>query len=273
MAKVVAIVNHKGGVSKTFIATNGADALAREGLNVLVVDLDPQGNATVLLHNSDDPPVTPLERVLAGQASIAEAVITTTRVPGVHLIGSTLKLSTLADQLQFSNPFNATRQLAEKLALVADAYDVILLDCPPSLGTMTANALACADMVVVPIESGAKLSLIGSDDILAFIRAARAANPKLAFGGAILTKHDGRKQVCRIVAGAVRASFDSVFEATLPESTDVKKGVLLNKTILQMDCDHTVSRSTVKLMRELIAKLGIASRAHVPMTEELAHAE
>lgn len=268
MAQIVAIVNHKGGVRKTFIATNGADALAREGLDVLVVDLDPQGNATSILHSSDEPPATPLERVLAGQASIAEAIVTTTRVPRVHLIGSTLKLAVLADQIQFSNPFDASRQVADKLALVADAYDVILLDCPPSLGTMTANALACADMVVVPIESGAKLSLIGADDILSFIRKARKANPSLKFGGAILTKHDGRKQVCRIIANEVKATFEAVFEATLPESTDVQKAILLNKTILQLDCDHTVSRATVKLMRELMDKLGIKGRADAEVTHD-----
>jgi chromosome partitioning protein len=260
MAKIVAIVNHKGGVNKTFVATAGADALAREGLDVLLVDFDPQFNATALVYSFEEPPAVPIERVLSGQASIAEAIITNTSIPGVHLLGSTLKLANLERELMFSNPFNATRLLADKLALVADAYDVILIDCPPSLGTLTANALAAADMVVVPVESGAKLSLIGADDIIAFIAKARAANPKLAFGGAILTKHDGRKQVCKIVANQVRASFDSVFETALPESTDVKKGQLVGKTILQVDHDHTVSRVTVRLMRELMAKLGLQRR-------------
>jgi chromosome partitioning protein len=270
MAKIAAIVNHKGGVKKTFIATAGADALAREGLDVLVVDLDPQAHATALIYSFLNLPAVPIERVLAGQASMPEAIITNTTIPGVHLLGSTLKLANLERELMFSNPFNATRLLADKLAVVADAYDVILIDCPPSLGTLSANALAAADMVVVPVESGSKLSLIGADDILTFIRQAKAANSKLVFGGAILTKHDGRKQVCRIVANEVKASFETVFETALPESTDVSKGQLIGKTILQLDHDHTVSRMTVRLMRELMAKLGIDARRK---QEEASHVE
>lgn len=271
MAKIAAIVNHKGGVNKTFAATTGADALAREGLDVLLVDLDPQGHATALMYSFTKVPPTPIERVLAGQAGIAEAILTDTRVPGVHLLGTTLKLANLERELMYSNPFGASRLLATKLALVADAYDVILIDCPPSLGTLTASALVAADMVIVPVESGSKLSLIGADDIQAFIAQAKVANPKLVFGGAVLTKHDGRKQVCRIVANEVKASFGEVFETALPESTDVKKAQLLGKTILQFDPDHTVSRMTVRLMRELMVKLGLQARKK--QSEEVGHAE
>jgi len=270
MAKIVAVVNHKGGVNKTFLVTSGADALAREGLDVLIVDFDPQAHATALVYSFTEVPKVPIEQVLAGPASIASAIITETRIPGVHLLGSTLKLANLERELLYANPFNATRLLAEKLALVADAYDVILIDCPPSLGLLSANALASADLVVVPVESGSKLSLIGSDDILAFIRQAKSINPKLQFGGAVLTKHDGRKQVCRIVANEVKACFGKVFETALPESTDVRKAQLVGKTILQLDKDHTVSRVTVRLMRELMPKLDLVARRK---QEELTHAE
>ena len=266
MAKIGAIVNHKGGVNKTFVATSGADALAREGLDVLVVDLDPQAHATGLIYSFTELPKVPVERVLAGQASIAEAIITDTLIPRVHLLGATLKLANLERELQFSNPFNATRLLGEKLALVSDAYDVILIDCPPSLGLLSANAVTCADMVLVPVESGSKLSLVGADDIMGFIRQAKTINEKLAFGGAILTKHDGRKQVCRIVANEVKDRFGVVFETALPESTDVRKAQLVGKTILQMDKDHTVSRMIVRLMRELMGKMGLQRK-----TEEAAH--
>jgi chromosome partitioning protein len=270
MAKIVAVVNHKGGVNKTFLCTSGADALAREGLSVLVVDFDPQAHATALIYSFAELPSRPIERVLAGQSTISEAIITETRIPGVHLLGATLKLANLEREVLAANPFIATRLLAEKLSRIADGYDVILIDCPPSLGLLSANALAAADMVIVPVESGSKLSLIGADDVLDFIHQAKTANPKLTFGGAVLTKHDGRKQVCRIVANEVKASFESVFETALPESTDVKKAQLVGKTIMQYDKDHTVSRVTVRLMRELMDKLGLARKN---VEEELAHAE
>lgn len=263
MAKILALANHKGGVCKTFLSVNMADAFAREGLEVLLVDLDPQGHATALAYSFEAVPSTPIERVLTGEAGMAEAIVTQNRIPGVHLLGATLKLSNIEQQLQMRR-FGSPRMLADKLKPVGDAYDVIILDCPPSLGLLTANALAAADMVLVPIQSGAKLSLVGSDDMYSFIEEGREVNPRLRFGGAVLTKHDGRKKVCQIIAGSVAARYTDVFESTIPESTDVEKAVLLGQTILQFDCDHTVSRKVVSLTREVMAKLGLQSKSRVP---------
>lgn len=256
MAKIAAFANHKGGVCKTTLLVNSADTLAREGLDVLVVDLDPQANLTSLVYSFDEAPSTPIERVLDGSASLAEAIITTTRIDGVHLVGATLKLSKLERNLQ-QTPFSSTQLVADMLGAVADVYDVILLDCPPSLGFLPANALAAADMVVVPIESGSKLSLVGTDDMLAFIGQARRANPRLVLGGAILTKHDARTKVCKIMAGAVRGYYAEVFEATMPDSTEVKKAQLLGKTVIQHDRDHTAARAALEIGRELMGKLGL----------------
>jgi chromosome partitioning protein len=265
MAKIIAVVTHKGGVGKTFTSVNLSDALAREGQNVLLCDLDPQANATKLVYSFEQSPPAPIERVLSSEATIAEGIITSTNVRGVHLLGSTIKLANLERTIQ-NNPFTSTRLLSQKLKSVEDVYDIIILDCPPSLGGLTANALAAADMAIVPVESGSKLSLTGSDDTLAFISEARNINPRLTLGGALLTMHDGRKTVCRIIANGVRASYDEVFETTIPASTDVQKGQILNKTILQFDKDHTVTRAVVDLAREVMAKIGVQAK-------EVAHAE
>lgn len=261
MAKIIALANHKGGVSKTFLSVTIADALAREGYDVLVVDLDPQGNATALVFSDEEVPSTPIEKVLTGEAGVAEAIVTTTLIPSVHLLGATLKLANVEPELQLSR-FASTRMLADRLRPVADAYDVIVLDCPPSLGFLTANALAAADLVVVPVQSGHKLSLVGSDDMYSFIRQAREVNPKLEFGGAVLTKHDGRKKVCQIVGGAVMERYGKVYESKIPGSTDVQKAELLCKTILQYDRDHTVSQKVVELTREIMAQLGMEPKSN-----------
>ena len=259
MAKIITFANHKGGVCKTTLSVCIADALSREGLDILVVDLDPQSNATRLLYSFEETPSVTIERVMDGSASVAEAIVEDSRIDDVHLIGSSLKLASLERQLQ-QTPFSSTSLLRNKLAVVDDAYDIIIIDTPPSLNFLTANALAASDMVLVPIESGSKLSLVGTDDMLEFIRQARSANSRLMFGGAILTKHDARKKMCKITAGAVRGYYDSVLEATFPTSTDIHKSQAQGQTILQYDRDHTASKEVVAMAREIMGKLGLKTK-------------
>ncbi len=253
---IISFSNHKGGVCKTTLTCNVADALAREGLDVLVVDLDPQANATALLYSCDEAPGVPLEKVLEGTASIAQAVIEQTNVPGVHLIGCTLKLSNLEKQL-LTTPWATTALLSQKLAPVAKVYDVIILDTPPALSFLTANAMAAADFVFAPLASGSKLSLIGADDLVAFIAHAKLANPRLKFGGAVLARHDSRKKVCRLVQEAAAEYFERVLESTMPAATDVEKGQIVSKTVLQLERDSNVSRAIVSIAREIIGITGL----------------
>jgi chromosome partitioning protein len=256
MAKIISVVTHKGGVGKTSTSLNLADGIAREGNDVLLVDLDPQANATSIAFSYDMVPPVPVERVLAGEATMAEAIITNCQIPGVHLLGASIKLANLERNMQ-QNPFTSTRLLSEKLKGISETYDVIVVDCPPSLGSLTANALAAADFVIVPIESGSKLSLVGSDDMIVFIEQARQINPRLRHYGALLNKHDGRTTVCRLIAGSVSQYYETVFKTSIPKSTAVQQAEMLGKTILQFDGEHTVSRSFVELTRELLAKLGV----------------
>lgn len=259
MAKTICVANHKGGVCKSSLATSWADAFARDGHEVLLVDLDPQANATALAYSWEETPAVPLERVLDGSASVAEAIIENCRIEGVHLIGSSLKLEKLERQLQ-QTPFSSTGLLQSKLAPIADAYDIIILDCPPALNFLTANALAASDAVFVPIESGSKLSLVGTDDMLSFISQARAVNPRLKFGGAILTKHDARKKICKIMAGAVQSYYENVLESYLPPTTDFHKAQANGLTILQLDRDHTASKNLVAMAREIAGIIGLPKK-------------
>ncbi len=259
MAKVIAFANHKGGVAKTTIATSVADALQRDGFEVLLVDMDPQANATKLLYSFDDSPSQAVEQVLEGKVSIAQAV-TETRVDGVHLVGATLRLSGVQKKMQ-STPFATTAALKKHLDMLADAYDVIIIDTPPALDFLTANALYAADVIFVPVESGSKLSLVGTDDMLNFISDAKEVNPRLQFGAAILTRHDARKKMCKITAGAVQGYYGRVLSASLPSTTEIQKAQALGQTILQYDRQLNASSQVVDMAREIASLSGLVQRS------------
>lgn len=256
VAKTLVFANHKGGVAKTTLSVNIADALAREGFSILFVDLDPQGNATQLIYGFDDTPAVTIEKLLAGKESIASAITENTRIPGVSLIGSTLKLARLERDLQ-TTPFSSTSLLLQKLQSVRDVFDVIILDTPPALSFLTANALAAADTVFVPVESGSKLSLVGTDDMLEFVSQAKSVNSKLLLGGAILTKHDGRKKLCKITQAVIGDYFDTVFTNVLPSSADVGKSQAAGQTVLQYDRESYCSREIVEIARQIIVVAGL----------------
>ncbi|SAL06678.1 cobyrinic acid ac-diamide synthase [Caballeronia calidae] len=112
-----------------------------------------------------------------------------------------------------TSPFATTGALKKCLDVLGDAYDVVIVDTPPSLDFLTANAMFAADVVFVPVESGSKLSLVGTDDMLQFIRDAQGVNPRLQFGAAILTRHDARKKMCKITASAVKDFYGRVLDA------------------------------------------------------------
>ncbi len=255
-AKNIVFANHKGGVAKTTLSVNVADALAREGYSVLFVDLDPQGNATQLIFGYDETPSVTLEQLLSGKASIGSAIIEKTQIPGVSLIGSTLKLAKLERELQ-STPFSSTSLLSQKLHAVKDVFDVIILDTPPALSFLTANALAAADVVFVPVESGSKLALVGTDDMIEFVNQAKTVNTRLLLGGAILTKHDGRKKLCKITKAVIGDFFDTVLTHELPQSVDIGKSQAAGKTVLQLDRECNCAREIVDIAREIasISKL------------------
>lgn len=255
-AKILVFANHKGGVAKTTLSVNVADALAREGFSVLFVDLDPQGNATQLIYGFDDTPAVTVEKLLSGKESIAAAIVENTRIPGVSLIGATLKLARLERDLQ-TTPFSSTSLLLQKLHGVRDVFDVIILDTPPALSFLTANALAAADAVFVPVESGSKLALVGTDDMLEFVSQAKTVNTKLVLGGAILTKHDGRKKLCKITQAVIGDYFDTVLTNVLPSSADIGKSQAAGQTVLQYDRECNCARELVEIARQIAGIAGL----------------
>lgn len=256
MAKVIAFANHKGGVRKTTTAVCTADALSRDGYKVLLVDMDPQGHATALAYSMHSAPSSAVEQVLDGSITVAAAIIESPTVPGVHLIGATLNLINLENQLR-QTPFSSTLLVRDMLERVSSMYDVIILDTGPALNFLTANALAAADAVFVPIESGSSLSMIGMKDLLRFIKDAQRVNPNLAFGGAILTMHDARKTLCQLTAASINETFGKVLSASLPVSEAMRQAQAIGKTILATDRESTAARKVVEIAREIATIVGL----------------
>lgn len=258
MAKTIAFANHKGGVRKTTLAVCTADALTRDGYKVLLVDLDPQMHATTLAYSYNSVPGNTVEKVLDGTITVGEAIVESPTIPGVHLLGSTLDLTNLENQLR-QTPFSSTLLVRDMLARVESIYDVIILDTAPALNFLTANALAAADAVFVPIESGSSLSMIGMNDLLRFIKEAKRVNPKLEFGGAILTMHDARKTLCQLTASSIEQAFGKVLASSLPVSEAMRQAQALGKTILATDRESTAARKIVEIAREIASVVGLRS--------------
>jgi len=127
----------------------------------------------------------------------------------------------------------------------------IILDTQQGLSFLTANALAAADSVFVPVESGSKLALVGTDDMIEFVNQARTVNSRLQLGGAILTKHDGRKKLCKITQAVIGDYFETVLSNVLPQSADIGKSQAAGQTVLQYDRECNCSREIVEIARQI----------------------
>src|ERR671923_2882663 len=191
MSTVYAIANQKGGVGKTTTAVNVAACIAEAGYETLLVDVDPQGNATTGLGaDRTEPPG--LYEVLGGETG-AEDAVRATGIPNLSLLASTPDLAGATMELP-RLPGSETR-LRDALAGVRERFAFTLLDCPPSLGPLTVNALVAADRVIVPVQTEyyALEGLAGLLDTLGLIQ--RELNPRLALGGVLLTMVDGRTRL------------------------------------------------------------------------------
>lgn len=261
MAHILTISNHKGGAGKTSTCYNLADAFARRGLSVLCVDMDPQANLSSSLLVDTHPSTLrhTVAEMLLDTCSTEDAVIRDTTIPGVHLISGAIRLSGLEEKLR--TDFSPATRLRDKTEILGKAYSIVIIDTPPSLGLLTANALTASDFYLLPMDSGSKWGLDGSNDFQDMVKRIRKINPKLRLAGVLLTRFDGRKTVCMEVEKVVQTDFDRVFESRISTSTNVQKSEMAQQTVLQLDRKSKSSREYANLADEVINLLGLQRKA------------
>src|SRR5689334_24658859 len=252
--KINAIANQKGGVGKTTTAVNLGAALAEQGQRILLIDLDPQGNATSSLGMQDFEGETLYEPLL-GQAAIA-AKILPTRLERLFLVPADLDLA--GAEVEIARMPDHLLRLARTLQpLRADsAFDFVLLDCPPSLGILMSNALAAADEILTPIQCE-YFALEGLVKIVRVVEQVRdsGANDHIQIGGIVMTMFDGRTNLSQQVVNEVRQHFgERVYKTVIPRTVRLSEAPSFGKSILEYDPSGTGATAYRSLAREFIRR-------------------
>jgi chromosome partitioning protein len=253
--RILVIANQKGGVGKTTTAINLGTALAAINQNVLVVDLDPQGNASTGLGSVGKDRKLSTYDVLLGEAPLAQ-VIVPTAVPRLHLAPSTMDL--LGAELElaaFVDRNYRLRMAIRALEAEAVAYDYILIDCPPSLNLLTVNALAAADAVLVPLQCEF-FALEGLSQLLRTVEHVRSSlNPALMIQGIVLTMFDPRNNLAAQVVTDVRQFMgDKVYDTVIPRNVRVSEAPSYGKPVLLYDLKCSGSQAYLKLASEILTR-------------------
>ena len=255
----IAVANQKGGVGKTTTAINLGTALAATGDRVLIVDLDPQGNASTGLGVTQSMRETSSYDLLNGQATLAQAVVST-RVPRLDLVPSTVDLS--GAEIELVDQEDRTHRLHRVLESAERNWDVCLIDCPPSLGLLTINALAAADSILVPLQAEF-FALEGLSQLLQTVERVRARfNPQLNILGVALTMYDRRNNLSAQVASDVRAVLGKVvFETMIPRNVRLSEAPSHGVPALIYDQRCSGSQAYMDLARELLDRLPRQAKA------------
>lgn len=251
-AKIIAIVNQKGGVGKTTTTVNLATALAAVGKKMLVVDLDPQGNASTGFGVEPDARVVTSYDLLIDGAEASEAVHAT-MVPNLSIITADMDLS--GAEIELVSLVKREFKLQAALQKIERDYDYILIDCPPSLGLLTLNALTAAASVLIPLQTEF-YAMEGLSHLLRTIELVKGSlNPALAIQGIVLTMYDKRNHLSKEIEWDVREYFgDLVYDAVVPRNVRISEAPSHGKPAIIYDTQCTGSRAYLKLASEVLKR-------------------
>jgi chromosome partitioning protein len=254
-SRVITVANQKGGVGKTTTAINLATALAAIGERVLLIDLDPQGNASTGLGIDRRDRLLSSYDLITGRCGLGEAAVPTA-VPGLSIIPSTLDL--LGVEMEISASANRATRLRDALrafSRTSEAFDYVLIDCPPSLNLLTLNSMAAADSVLVPLQCEF-FALEGLSQLLETVeQVRRSLNPNLTIQGIVLTMYDGRNNLANQVVDDVRANMgDKVYNTVIPRNVRVSEAPSYGKPAILYDLKCSGSQAYLQLASEVIRR-------------------
>jgi chromosome partitioning protein len=250
MGTILAIANQKGGVGKTTTAINLGAALAAFERRVLLVDCDPQGNATRGV--GERASIPHLYHALIGDTPLSE-VARPTSFPNLHLVPADRDL--VGVEVEFVGHPGWEQRLRTALASVVEGFDLLLLDCPPSLGHLTVGALSAADAVIVPLQCE-YFALEGISELVSTIRRVQSGlNPRLKVEGILLTMYDDRTNLARDIVEEVRRHFgDKVFRTVVPRNVRLAEAPSHGQPIVQYDIKSRGAEAYLALAREVLAR-------------------
>lgn len=253
MAKIISFANQKGGVGKTTTAINIAASLATIKKRVLLIDLDPQGNAGTGLGFVRAAHKQSVYGVLMGTASAAENILTTA-IPNMHILPASAALA--GAELDMLDMDNREYRLRDALAQIAGNYDYILIDCPPALGMLTINALSASDFVIIPLQCEF-FALEGVQQLLSTIRVIQQKwNPKLDILGMVLTMYDKKLGLTHAVEDDVRKTFgDKVFKTVVPRNVRISEAPSYGKPALFHDFKSSGAQAYLRVATEVVNAL------------------
>lgn len=255
MGKIIAVANQKGGVGKTTTSVNLACGLAKYGRKVLLMDIDPQFNATTGIGHEINGDSTSMYEVLIGEATLKEVLVHQVR-PNIDLAPSSIDVAA-ADLILLEQKNDSQNVLKQELTKVRDEYDFIIIDCPPSLGLINRNGLTAADTVLVPIQAE-HYAMHGVAQLLRTIKKVKETlNPKLTIEGVLVTMFDSRTKLAHDVLGEVVNTFKNiVYKSVIPRNIKISESSIEGKSIFEHDPNGDGAKKYDEFVREVLKENG-----------------